>query len=317
MRIGIVGAGIAGLSCADALARQGHQIELFDKGRRPGGRLSTRHHEEWSWDFGTQYFTLRDHRFAEWVDRMVGAGHVARWANGPEGAYVGIPDMASLVASMSENHAVQFSRTIMRCEQVGESWQLRTTEAQFGPYDALILAIPAEQAAILLATQDLAMAREAASARSLPCWTVMLGFAEPVAGLGDFERAAGPIAWAARSSSKPERGEGESWVIQASAGWSQAHLDMAPEQVAEELTALFAATLGVPLPEPAYAKAHRWRFAMTASPRAAALWNPGLRLGACGDWCRGARVEDAWLSGLELAETMLGEEPVLRRAGAL
>ncbi|WP_333927659.1 FAD-dependent oxidoreductase [Sphingomonas sp. LR55] len=42
MRIGIVGAGMAGLSCAQALRRQGHAVVLFDKGRGPGGRMSTR-----------------------------------------------------------------------------------------------------------------------------------------------------------------------------------------------------------------------------------------------------------------------------------
>ena len=42
MRIAIIGAGMAGLSCADALRDEGHEIALFDKGRGPGGRMSTR-----------------------------------------------------------------------------------------------------------------------------------------------------------------------------------------------------------------------------------------------------------------------------------
>ena len=40
--IAIVGAGIAGLSCADRLRAAGWAVTLFDKGRAPGGRLSTR-----------------------------------------------------------------------------------------------------------------------------------------------------------------------------------------------------------------------------------------------------------------------------------
>ena len=44
MRIGIVGAGMAGLACAERLADQGHDGVLIDKdkGRGPGGRMSTR-----------------------------------------------------------------------------------------------------------------------------------------------------------------------------------------------------------------------------------------------------------------------------------
>ena len=42
MQIAIVGAGMAGLSCATRLAALGHELVLFDKGRGPGGRMATR-----------------------------------------------------------------------------------------------------------------------------------------------------------------------------------------------------------------------------------------------------------------------------------
>ena len=42
MKIAVIGAGIAGLACAEALAAKGSDVTLFDKGRRAGGRMSTR-----------------------------------------------------------------------------------------------------------------------------------------------------------------------------------------------------------------------------------------------------------------------------------
>ena len=64
MRIGIVGAGMAGLACAEELTRLGHAVLLFDKGRGPGGRMSTRRIQtsagEAYFDHGAQYFTVRD-----------------------------------------------------------------------------------------------------------------------------------------------------------------------------------------------------------------------------------------------------------------
>ena len=40
--VAIIGAGLAGLSCAQALVQSGHQVHVFDKSRGPSGRMSTR-----------------------------------------------------------------------------------------------------------------------------------------------------------------------------------------------------------------------------------------------------------------------------------
>lgn len=34
------------------------------------------------------------------------------------------------------------------------------------------------------------------------------------------------------------------------------------------------------------------------------LWDSELKIGICGDWCGGPRVEGAYLSGLELADAV-------------
>jgi predicted NAD/FAD-dependent oxidoreductase len=82
-RIGIVGAGMAGLSCATLLAAAGHRVVLFDKGRGPGGRMATRRVAtdlgEVVFDHGAQYLTARDPDFVTQVERWRDAGHVARW----------------------------------------------------------------------------------------------------------------------------------------------------------------------------------------------------------------------------------------------
>ena len=38
----VVGAGIAGLACARALTAGGSAVRVLDRGRRPGGRMSSR-----------------------------------------------------------------------------------------------------------------------------------------------------------------------------------------------------------------------------------------------------------------------------------
>ena len=84
MQIAIVGAGMAGLSCATRLAALGHEIALFDKGRGPGGRMATRRVEAdgtmLRFDHGAQYFTARDPRFVEQVARWEREGVLFRGA---------------------------------------------------------------------------------------------------------------------------------------------------------------------------------------------------------------------------------------------
>ena len=80
MTIAIIGAGMAGLACAEALVRAGHAIVLFDKGRRPGGRMSTRSLETSAgvagFDYGAQYMNARDPAFR---------ARIALWASGGRG----------------------------------------------------------------------------------------------------------------------------------------------------------------------------------------------------------------------------------------
>jgi predicted NAD/FAD-dependent oxidoreductase len=62
--IAIIGVGMAGVVCARTLRQAGHNVTLFEKSRGLGGRMSTRASAFGSFDHGTQYFTVRDPRFA-------------------------------------------------------------------------------------------------------------------------------------------------------------------------------------------------------------------------------------------------------------
>jgi predicted NAD/FAD-dependent oxidoreductase len=109
------------------------------------------------------------------------------------------------------------------------------------------------------------------------------------------------IAWLARESSKPGRTTVERWTVQASPGWSEEHIDDDAQRVQAKLLKAFAEVTGIRA-EPAHAEVHRWRWAKTRTPLGGShLWDGKSSIGACGDWCLGHRVEDAFVSGLELA----------------
>lgn len=78
--IGIIGAGISGLSCAKALEQAGYDVELFDKGRNLSGRMATRRNDLSEFDHGAQYFTAKDPAFIQEVDRWIGADVAQIWS---------------------------------------------------------------------------------------------------------------------------------------------------------------------------------------------------------------------------------------------
>ncbi len=306
MRVGIVGAGMAGLACAEGLSTQGHDVLLLDKGRGPGGRMSTRRIAtsagEASFDHGAQYFTVRDSAFRRRVDAWTALGVVAPWRSAGSDAYVGVPDMNAPVRQMAKEQSVRWATLVTRIESAGHGWRLVLERDEAVDVDFAIVATPAEQAAALLAPVAPDIATRARSVPSAPCWTLMLAFPETIVVEQDCWRGENIVGWAARDNSKPGRVGPESWVVQAGPDWSRAHIEDDPEGVAAELKGAFAALLGVALPPAVGQSIHRWRFARSGGEGSGAIVDRDRRLGVCGDWLIGPRVEAAWLSGTTLAE---------------
>lgn len=283
---------------------------LFDKGRGPGGRMSTRRMQtpagQACFDHGAQYFTVRDARFADQVSRWLAEGVVAPWPAAGDGAYVGVPAMNSPIRDLAGRHSVRWATRVSGLDSRGDGWRLNTESGDVHEVDLAVLAVPAEQAAALLTDIAPDLAARAAAAVSEPCWTVMLAFSEPVAVHADTwtdrgRPADSALGWAARNSAKPGRSGPESWVVQAGPDWSRRHLDSDPDQVAADLIAALSAELGVALPGPIGHAVHLWRYARSAPAGPGVIVDRGRRLGLCGDWLIGPRVESAWVSGADLA----------------
>lgn len=305
MKVAIVGAGIAGLACATKLRSRAITPYLFDKGKRAGGRLSTLKLDDREWDFGCPYINATHPDFAQQARRWVELGWLAPWSDGPAGALVGVPTMASLVANQCADHHVQFLAEVQHVALHDQKWFLCGPNLREGPFDAIILALPSEQAAPLLSLHDLSMAREAAGSRSAPCWSVMVAFDSPLSTFRNHYHSDGPIAGAFRTNSKPQRQGADTWVIQASASWSHRHLEVNADHVAAALLDHFRAFQSDDLPLYHFLKAHRWRFAHSYGQCGQSLWNTELKIGACGDWCTAPGVEGAWLSGNQLADQLI------------
>ncbi len=338
-RYAVVGAGLAGVACARTLAQAGHDVTVIERQPHAGGRTGSLDTAYGSFDSGAQYFTVRDERFERALATVPGlarrwsvstvrvldaAGRVAAAAPPPgEPHWVATPTMDALVQAWGEPLAragrllthTQVTR-IERDRVRPGAWQLGTESSDgsartLAGFDAVLFALPAPLTQQLLAQCDVAppWAQALADVQIAPCWTLMLAFAQAVrpglVTLGPQWNAARSthhrVAWLARESSKPGRTQIERWTVQASPAWSREHLADEPARIRAKLTRAFAELTGIQA-TPTQAQVRCWPHAQTQSALGQPfVWDADSGLGACGDWCLGHRLEDAFVSGLSLA----------------
>jgi predicted NAD/FAD-dependent oxidoreductase len=321
----VIGAGIAGLACARRLQEGGLSVTVFEKARGPSGRMSTRRSEGGlQFDHGAQYFTAQGPSFSAAVERWVQGGHTGLWsgrfgtlrdgrfeASDLAPRFVGTPRMSALGRHLAGGLSVRTQTRVVAAQRLRAGWRLVDAGgASLGPFDQLVVAVPAPQAVPLLQASPELQA-VAAAAEMVPCQALMLRFEDPPRLPFEGARVVDDVvAWIAHDSSKPGRPTPGCWVVHGTPMDCARHLEEPLDQIATRLARRFRALTGVEA-SPAHAIAHRWRYARPAAdrvPGSGCRLDPDLRVGVCGDWLVGARVEGAWLSGRALADRILDPE---------
>ena len=321
LRVAVVGAGLAGLTCAGALADHGHDVTVFDKSRGSGGRMSTRRIDGAWFNHGAQSFTARDPRFRRRVDAWVDAGHVVPVtepivtirdgavipAPCDEVRYVGRRGMSAVTQHLAGRVDVQYRSRVVELSGGPGSWSLELESGPEGPFDVVILAMPSGQAADLLGPSP-ELARVAAGVAFNPCFALMLSLPRPLDVPYGGARIEGfPLVWIGSSSKLagvPGR-SGEDWVLHAGPDWTTEHLDDDPDQVTRAMVDAFTDAVRIDVPSPHGATLHRWRYAEPESIDVGCLVDADAGLAACGDWCVAPTVEGAFLSGAAAAGRIL------------
>ena len=209
---------------------------------------------------------------------------------------------------------------------------------------ALLSTAGTDAQGVALAEDSLApvLSEALAQVEMAPTWTLMATLETPLPALGgdaDWQGLLvsrgddGPLRCVMRQHSRPGRQPPtharETLSLLATAGWSRANLEKSPQEVATLLWQAFEALPELRELAPSWSQgkvtltAHRWRYAhptQTLPQTSAAAGHnahvhnvydqKGYGQGSSGLWLagdalRGPRVEDAWLSGHEVAEQLL------------
>lgn len=298
----VVGAGVAGLSCARALADAGVAVRVLDRARVVGGRLASRRYDGRPADIGAAYLTADDPDFAAlvarwhaaglarpWTDTLMAydAGRPARSTRGPVrwAAPGGLRTLAEELAAGLDVHLQESVAAVAPGPRVdGE------------PADAVVLAMPGPQALRVL-DHELRPVRAAAGAqRWSPVLAAVLHYPNRQwgAGIGGFVN--GHPLLANVHDDGDRRGDAAAvLVVHSTSEFAVRHLDdpaaagPALERATRELLAL---------PDPAAAvHVHRWSFAQPEPAPESADHHLTGAVALAGDAFGRPRVQTAWLSG--------------------
>lgn len=336
MVIGIIGAGIAGLTAGRHLAKQGHEVTIIEKSRGYGGRMATRYAGKdlsTKMDHGLSYFTPHSSDFQQFTAELMEQGLVKRWGDNI-GLYDGLnfyaknpnnPNEASFTAVKGMNTIGKYlSRwvDIKTDTKAGgltyigshrrkkRPWMINLTGANTFEADAVIIATPASQAYGILQTatdeiNTLKIIREIDEVHYTPCYSLMAGYGDRE--LPEWDGIVckdSELEFISNEASKSYDQEC-SIVAKATPGFTRFLTGKDEDIIKRTMLDKLATVIGGWAGAPQWSQTYYWRYS-----RASKVLNyPFMELefddaplALIGDYFKGNTVDDAYCSGLNLAK---------------
>jgi renalase len=295
MDVIVVGAGIAGLSCARALAAGGARVRVVERGRVAGGRLASKRYDGRYADIGAAYFVADDPAFTTQVASWERRGLARPWTDtfrihpgwdqttGPV-RWAAPGGLRTLAADLAGGLDVRLSTPL---------------DAVPADADAVVLAMPGPQALRLNPPPGVAEAAAAQVWQPVIAAILTYPAREWAAFSGAFVNDHPALANIFDDGDR--RGDGAPVLVtHSTADLAARHLDD-PAGAGPVMAAAVGEVLGIDAAP--RVDVHRWSFAQP-EPTDAAFASDG-RVWLCGDAFGRPRVQTAWLSGLAVAEAVL------------
>lgn len=335
-RVAIIGGGLAGLACAHALREAGIEPTVFDRGRFPGGRLSSRsvpaeQKAITMYDYGAPMIHVDEATFmkqcTDWIEEGAAAWwtpiheHPDRTVTREHRVLAGVPGMNSIIDLYSKQAVLKRSINVSALKYADGFWTLVTESYQSSQntieqFDHVVLAMPAAQARRLIDTAKIGCFQPLNALSSITTWVCMmkldLGFqTESIPDIIDTDEGDRIVF----SHRRPGRTINSGWttmVYYANHVWSEEHRDLHKDDLTPLIRMRALRAIGLRLnsdvrPEHVLdLRVHRWGLARSeVRLEDLYLYNRAMRVGCCGDWVARGDAQAAYLSGRSLADAML------------
>ena len=292
---------MAGLSAANELVKNGHEVVVLDKGRGVGGRMSTRTINEAKADHGAQYFSVKTPKFQELILALQSENIVVEWKipQRENVRYVGGKGMNTIPQKLAQNLNVVLNEKVILISKN----EVKTESGNSYPFDNLIVTVPIPQIIDLLHQSQIKISNQDQavfdSIHYEPCIAVMAVLNQPTDILGGgiiLENQ--PVAWIADNFQKGITSVPTA-TLHASASYSAKHFEDDFQNVAKDM---LSSVNQYVIPDNIQSfQVHRWKFSNAVKRYDKPFYqveNQNIFLG--GDGFGMGNVEGAFLSGYYL-----------------
>ncbi|MEG4107732.1 FAD-dependent oxidoreductase [Microcoleus sp. S13_C5] len=334
--VAVIGAGMAGLSCAQRLRQAGYSVAVVEKSRGVGGRVATRRVQGTRADHGARYLEPQGDAVQGLIDVLVDRHILKLWTDTvwefrqgklsaiASSCYVAPAGMNAIGKYLAEGVEIWLGRRVQAISTTdNQMWHLslEVTDSNLEiPQEliakAVVVAIPAPQALMFLNPEIGLKSDFFDKLRSVeydPCITVMAGYSatkqQDLSNLNPPWKCVSfpdnsDLAWVGLDSSKRLDPQQPVFVFHSSPNLAERYLQAADlETVGQELLSIASEYLIPWLKQPEWLQVHRWRYAFCRNPLPLSCLAAGgtLPLVCAGDLCGEGQIEAALRSGLAAA----------------
>lgn len=338
MLIGIIGAGISGLTAGRILAKAGHEVIVFEKSRGFGGRLSTRYSNKYDdvrYDHGAPYISGLDSRLYEFLKELEGKGILKLWTDefhfhDGEELYNRHPNRSKTEMFCAPEGLNSIGRYLSRWSDVRRNtkaigftymgdkrgkkkpWMINLQSSEAIEVDAIIVATPAVQTYGLIEnstdeTMFKTVIKDIDTVNYRPKHTLMLTYENaPPQDYKGIICANNPVLhFISNESSKRDTGDKLSLAVQSNGDFSKKHIfDENPDdQIISEMVTALRKLFGDWAGKYDEANLKLWRYSQPGNhfeTDFVELGSDYAPVALIGDFMKGDSIEHAFASGYEL-----------------
>ena len=305
---------MTGLSLAYNLKK--YNISIFDKSWRPGGRVSTRKHENSFFDHGAHYLSI-NHR----VKQLRGILNKLNLVKEKEIIFstdflknkiikkqilIGNNGMNSIPNKIFEDLNVNgyFKSKIIKITKKGNNYSLFSNDKEFTNFDFVLISIPFIQAKEL--SQEFIEFNKDHEPKYDPIHTVMLSYKKSNnINLDGGLNLHKDISFFMKQNLKFPHLDEECWVFNLTSEYTENNLNIDKEQLEKKVINIFENSFKI-IQKPIFRNSHRWLYAQTkitynSLSKKNWIGSKDSSIFLSGDWVTGKSISDAWDSGEKLS----------------